>query len=289
MHKLEYYIVKTLFYIFSRISIKSGRRLAMVLYFIIAKIIRYRKKVILDNLHRVYGDSLPDDKKRLLNNIYKNFVFLWMEFLQLTHLNKNNLADHFNFNDLDKLDRALSKGKGVIFMTGHYGNFEWLGQALILKNYHVWGIAKKQSNPYVNEFIEKIRRELGAEVIYTKNAMKEGLEVLKKNHLLAIVADQDAGKKGVFVDFLGQPSSTAIGPAVFHLRSGAPILCAVAVRKDYGKFDIYFEEVTHNIKYKINDKKIKEITQLHASVLGKWVLKYPEQWFWMHRRWKTKP
>jgi KDO2-lipid IV(A) lauroyltransferase len=251
----------------------------MVLYFIIAKIIRYRKKVILDNLHRVYGDSLPDDKKRLLNNIYKNFVFLWMEFLQLTHLNKNNLADHFNFNDLDKLDRALSKGKGVIFMTGHYG----------IKNYHVWGIAKKQSNPYVNEFIEKIRRELGAEVIYTKNAMKEGLEVLKKNHLLAIVADQDAGKKGVFVDFLGQPSSTAIGPAVFHLRSGAPILCAVAVRKDYGKFDIYFEEVTHNIKYKINDKKIKEITQLHASVLGKWVLKYPEQWFWMHRRWKTKP
>ena len=170
------------------------------------------------------------------------------------------------------------------------GNFEWLGQMHGQLGHKTNGIAKRQRNPLVNQLIEKNRLRKNMGVIYTRNAMKEGIEVLKNKDILAIVTDQDAKSRGVFVDFLGIPSSTAVGPAVFHLRTGAPIIFLMSIRTDYGKFDAYYEEVCPKTDPRdVTDKKIKELTQLHSAVLDKWIRKYPEQWFWMHRRWKTKP
>jgi len=289
MHKLEYIIVKTLFGIFRVISFNTGKFLALILYFIISKLIRYRKKVILENLKLVYGDQLPQDRKLLLNSIYKNFVFLWMEFLQISKLNKKFFDRHFKLHNFEIVKKAFEDQKGIIMMSGHFGNFEWLGQMHALLGYKVSGIAKIQSNLYVNELIEKIRTKFGVGVVYTKTAMRDGQELLKRNEILALVTDQDAHKKGIFVDFLGIPSSTAVGPAIFHFRTGAPIIFAISVRKDYGVFDVYFEEVCSASEIEEPDQeRIKQITQLHTDALDKWIRKHPDQWFWMHRRWKTK-
>ncbi len=290
MHRIEYWIVKGLFNLLGNASLKTGKRVADVVYFLVAKVFRYRRKVILDNLHRVYGETLPAAERILLPQIYRNFVYLWMEFLQAGKLSKENVDGHFILHNMELVDQALNQKRGMILMAGHFGNFEWVGQLFTIKGYKISGIAKRQSNPYVNDLVERTRRHKGTGVIYTKNAMEEGLAALKRNEIIAIVADQDARKKGIFVDFLGQPSSTAVGPAIFYLRSGAPIYFVTSIRRDYGKFDVYLEPVIEDGAITgITDENIRYITQTHATVLEKWVRKYPEQWFWMHKRWKTHP
>lgn len=284
MHKTEYAIVKFLFWLFNTMSPKGGKRTAYILYLLVARVIRYRKKVILDNLYRVYGDNLPDDKRVLLKNIYKNFVYLWMEFLQMGQLSKENLSDHFHFHNLEIVDKAINEGKGLILLSGHFGNFEWEAAAMAILGYPIVGIAKKQSNPYVDKLIFENRTKYGSKIIYTKNAVKGGLRALRENEILCSIADQDARKAGVFVGFLGQPSSTAIGPAIFRLRSGAPFIFTVSVRRDYGRFDVYFEEILIS-----PTDDVLSITQKHSDMLEKWIRRYPEQWFWVHKRWKTKP
>ncbi len=289
MHKFEYAIVKLIFLVFGRLSFKAGKRAADVLCFLISKVLRYRRKVILSNLERVYGNELPAPKEKLLHGIYKNFIYLWMEFLQTSRLHPDEIDSHITMHGIELVDDALKKGKGVVFMSGHYGNFEWIGQYFSIKGYPISGIAKRQSNPYVNKLVEDIRATNGVKVVYTKNAMRDGLALLARNELLAIVADQDGRKRGVFVDFLGQPSSTPAGPAVFHLRSGAPVLMVISVRKEYGKFDVFIEPAYSGEPGPVTDELVHLITQKHSSVLEKWILKHPEQWFWVHKRWKTKP
>ena len=289
MYRIEYLIVKLLFGIFQNINLSAGKKIAYIIYFLTYRLFRYRRKVIISNLKLVYGESLPKPLSELLKGIYKNFIFLWMEFLQNNKVVKKNLSQIFTVHNPEIFDEAYKKNKGVIIISGHMGNFEWLGQMHGQSGRKISGIAKKQTNPLVNQLVEKIRLRENLGVIYMRNAMVEGIEVLKNKDLLAIVMDQDARKKGVFVDFMGMPSSTAVGPAVFHLRTGAPLIFLMSIRRDYGKFDAYYEEICPAAEpSEVTDQKIKEITQIHSSVLEKWILKYPEQWFWMHRRWKTR-
>ncbi len=290
MHRIEYFLVKSLFWLFNRMSFKGGKRAAGVVYFLVAHVFRYRRQVILNNLRLVYGDRLPGPQKQLLKNIYRNFVFLWMEFLQIPSLTRENLDQRIHFHNIELLDQVLAQGNGLILLSGHFGNFEWLAHYFGLKGYKVSGIVKHQSNPYVDRLVESMRTRNGARLIYTKNAMAEGTKVLEQKEILALVADQDARHKGVFVDFMGVPSSTPVGPAVFRLRSGAPMYFIISIRKDYGEFDVWMEPVLPDFKKdEVNDRNIFEITQKHTTVLEKWVRKYPEQWFWVHRRWKTRP
>jgi len=289
MHKIEYVLVKILLFVFSRLSIRTGKKIASVVVFIVAHVVRYRRKIILQNLHRVYGNDLPEPEKIFLKKIYRHFVYLWMEFLQNNRLQKDTMDGHFRFYNFDLLTKALKKGKGAILVSAHMGNFEWLGQVVGLKGIPVSGIAKRQSNPYVNDLIEKNRRQFGVGVIYTRQAIPQAVAALQKNEVIGIVADQDARSHGIFVDFLGQPSSTAVGPVIMHLRSGAALLFAITIRRDYGHFDFYFQEIAGQTVLEINDENIRALTQRHVHILEEWVRRYPEQWFWMHRRWKSKP
>jgi KDO2-lipid IV(A) lauroyltransferase len=288
MHKFEYVIVKILFMLLNSLSLRTGRQIGLILYFIVARILRYRRSVILENLYRVYGETLPMDKGHLLKEIYKNFVFLWMEYLQADFRKRNEMAQSCRFHNLELVDKELKKGKGLILVTGHMGNFEWFAYVMAMMGYSIAGVAKRQSNPYINEMIFKSRTKFGTEVIYTKTAMKDGLKTLLENKILGLVADQDAKNRGIFVDFLGVPSSTAVGPAVFHLRSGAPIMFCTSVRRDYADFDVYFEAPLKSFEGPVNDDKVREITELHVAALERWVHQNPEQWFWTHRRWKTR-
>ncbi len=291
MHKIEYILVKSLFSIFQKLSFQSGKRAGQVLAILIGTIFHYRRRVVVKNLHLVYGQKLPGPKKQLLHAIYRNFAYLWMEVLQSPRLTRKNLEERIRLHNREVIDKALEKGKGLILISAHLGNFEWIAHLFAFLGYRMNAIAKRQSNPYVNAFIEKVRTRSGTQVIYTKDATREGIRVLNKNEILGFVADQDARHRGVFVEFMGQPSSTAVGPAVFHLRSAAPICMIIVIRRDYGRFDVYFEDVLDALPeaQKITDRRIQEITQLHTSKLEKWIRQYPQQWFWTHRRWKTQP
>ena len=289
MKTIEYLVVKFLFFVFSRLSIKNGKRLALLFTYLVEHVFRYRRQVILSNLHRVYGEQLPLPEKKFLHKIYKNFVFLWMEFLQLNHFNAQTIKQFMHFKNPKVIQHLEKREKGAILYSGHFGNFEWLGHALALQGLPIWAIAKKQSNQKVDRFIMKLRERFGMKIVYTKQARAVCEQALKNKELVAIVFDQDARKRGVFVDFLGQPSSTAVGTAVLHLRTNAEIVLLIALRRDYAKFDVFAKIIEPPPRSGDLQQDILNITQKISSEFEVWVRKYPEQWFWMHRRWKTQP
>ena len=290
MKNVEYFLVRGLFFVFSHISLRWGKRLALGLNFLTEHIIRYRRKVILENLHKVYGEQLPKPQKQLIHEIYKHFIFLWMEFLQSPHLNPETVNRLLRIKNPEVLERIKKREYGYIFISGHFGNFEWLGQAMSMMHLPpITAIAKKQSNLKVDAFIVKLRQRHGARIVYTKEAMRESEKALRNKEIVAIAFDQDARNRGVFVNFMGLPSSTALGTAVLHLRTGAKIILMEALRRDYALFDVYLEEVKiPDLEGDLN-QKIVAITQLYTSKFEKWVRRYPEQWFWVHKRWKTQP
>jgi KDO2-lipid IV(A) lauroyltransferase len=187
------------------------------------------------------------------------------------------------------MEEAIEENRGLILVTGHLGNYEWAVHFCIFQLKNVFAIMKRLKNKRINDLIVSIRELSGGKVIYKKSALRNGLRILKRGESLAIVSDQDAGNQGVFVSFLGKSASTATGTAIFHLKTGAPMVFVTGIRRNLGKIDIYFERIPDSTDKTVNDEAIRDITQSHTSILEKWIRKFPTQYFWTHRRWKTKP
>ena len=184
---------------------------------------------------------------------------------------------------LKELQSLLAQKKGVVFISGHFGAWEMLGQ-WIGKNVPLFvGVAQKQKNRGAHKFFINQREIAGIKHIFRGNSVKLMYNVLSKNGMLGLVSDQDAKKKGVFVDFFGTPASTPKGAALFHINAEAPILLGVCFKENFQKYHIHFKTI--NTK----NKSIKHITQEYTGYLESYIKKYPDQYFWFHRRWKTKP
>jgi Kdo2-lipid IVA lauroyltransferase/acyltransferase len=289
MKKLEYYIVIGLYSLLKRIPLSYGHNFSVFLSFLIRNVFCYRNQTVKDNLIKAFPNLSEKECKAIEKEVYYNFSSLWIEFLQNWRIDDEYIDKYFNIFGWDVLEDAIKENKGVIVLTGHIGNIEWLGQFMSINLPEIYAIGKKISNPYIHEFVEKNRTQNGAIIIYTKNAFEKSIELLTNNKILAIAGDQDARKRPVWVDFFGIPSATAQGAAVFHLKTDAPIVFMAQIRTKWGQFDLHFEKIQIPENLEFNEKNIFEVTQLHTKVLEKWIKNYPGQYFWTHRRWKSKP
>jgi KDO2-lipid IV(A) lauroyltransferase len=158
---------------------------------------------------------------------------------------------------------------------------------------------QEQNNPHVDALIHDIRTKMRMPSIPRGAALRGILKALRERKFVAILADQDAGSNGIFVNFLGRPASTGRGPAAFVMKSHAPIVFLVAVRQPNGRHLVEAELLTFdfspNGSHGANDaaewdeeQKLHKITAAWTEVLEKYICQYPDHWFWMHRRWKTK-
>jgi len=180
------------------------------------------------------------------------------------------------------LQSFLKQKKGIVFITGHFGAWEILGQ-WVARNVPLFvGVAQKQKNRGAHNFFINQRELAGTKHIIRGNSVKEMYKVLSNNGLLGLVSDQDAKSKGVFVDFFGTPASTPKGAALFHINTRAPLLLGVCFKENFQKYHIHFKAI--NTK----NKSLEEITQEYTSQLEFYIKQYPDQYFWFHRRWKTK-
>jgi KDO2-lipid IV(A) lauroyltransferase len=289
MQIIEFIFVKLLYGIFRIVPYAFNRILCPLLRFIIQYIIRYRRVTIEQNLKNAFPDLSKQKTSLLVKEVYQNLTMLALEYLQSWRLNPSYFNENFSVHNWESLQEAREEGKGIILIAGHMGNFEWMGFFILQYIPQIYAIVKKIKNKKVNDFFVKTRERHGFKLLDKKIAFKNGLRALKANKIVAIVGDQDAKNKGVFVDFFGILSSTATGAALFHLQTGAPIVCCTSIRKEFGKFDLHFERLPDLPLQANKEQRIISITQAHTKVLEKWVKKYPGQYFWSHRRWKTKP
>ena len=219
-------------------------------------------------------------RELILKNSYIFFIRNTMQFLSFP---KGFQNAHITVNGKEYLDKALTKKKGVILVTGHFGVWEimlaWFG----LNQYSMLVVGQKQKNSGADTFVNQLRENTGIKMIPRKSSLEFMYEALARNNILTLASDQDAKKRGIFVKFFSLPASTPKGAGRFHLEYGSPLIFVTChlERPNNHVLDILPIPTDSN-------SNIASITQSFTLMLENIITAYPEQYFWFHRRWKTK-
>jgi len=288
MKKLEFWIL-IIFYKFLRyLPLRVSKIFAELLSIIIQYVFAYRRQLVYKNLKSAFPEKNEQEIKSIIRSVYRAFMQLWVELLNSWRLNNKYFSKNFRVYHWEVVENAIKEGRGLIVYSGHLGNFEWLAYYLGTNLKNLYAIMKKVRNRYVNDFIVQIREDHGCHLIYSKGALKKSIRILREGNALLVVGDQDAGKQGIFVDYFGKPASTAAGAAILHIKTGAPVVLGVAIRRKMGQFDLFFERIPDYPAKTCDDNSIYQFTQIQSSKLEDIVRKHAGQYFWTHRRWKTK-
>lgn len=235
--------------------------------------IQIKNRLKISNIKSIY----------ILLKSYINLSCLLLEFLNIPNLNKKNLENDFEVSGLKHFDDALKKEKGVLLLTAHIGNWEVLGQYLVILNYPLSSIAKTQKYEAIDRFINKIRCSHNMEIVTKGFGLKALINALKNKRIIGILQDIDAKNNGIMINFLNKPASTPTTIANLHKKYKTPIVPAFLVRKRYHKYRII---VLPPIE--MYDKEKKEILKKCNDIISEIIYKYPAQWLWLHNRWRTK-
>ncbi|MFB3896582.1 MAG: lysophospholipid acyltransferase family protein [bacterium] len=268
------------------ISLFIGRRLGDFVY----SVLHLRRKVVMQNLNMVFGNEKSiAELKCIAKHTYQNFGMTLIEFIRLPITTVLSIKKYIRFDGKQYLDSVLAQNRGVIVMTGHFNNWELMGAAHTFSDYKVSVYARKLRNSVVNDLVNGNRTKVGMEVISKQLATREMLKALKTNHIIAFLIDQDARSHGIFVDFFGKPASTFRGPASFSVRTKTPILPIFMSRENHAFHLIHIEPPLIPNPEANEDEEIVRLTQAATRILEDYIRRYPDQYFWFHKRWKTQP
>ena len=192
--------------------------------------------------------------------------------------------------DFDETLQVLLAGRGVILVTGHYGSFEIVGHLLAALGFDVAAVMRPLDNVYLNRFIVSSRRTHGLRLLDKRGASAEAEGMLREGTLVGFIGDQDAGRKGIFVEFFGRPASTYKSIGLLAMATGSPIVVGYARRRGgAAHYDVGVQRVIHPREWESRDDPLRWITQAYTSAIEQIVRAQPEQYLWMHRRWKSQP
>jgi KDO2-lipid IV(A) lauroyltransferase len=248
-----------------------------------------RREVTLTNLRAAFPEKTEAERTAIARSCYGHFATTAIEFARLPGLTPEERLRHCEVTGVEHIAELAAQGRGAIMLTAHFGNWEWMGSLLPALGYPVHVVAGEQRNRAVGAWIEGVRRSLGEGVLSAIHDLRGILHALGKRQFVAIVADQDAGGDGIFVDFLGRPASTAVGPVRLARRFGAPILMGFSRRREDGRLNVQFLRPFRVPEEGDEEEVLRSFTSRWSAILEEQVRACPEQWFWMHRRWKTQP
>ena len=285
VHLLSYIILQITCFILILLPLGFSYFLARGIGDFAWHVLRYRRQIVMDNLQIAFGREMSKSQlEEIAVESYKQIATSFIELLIGPKLQKE-IQRILQAEQIELIQELLRQGHGLITVTGHLGGWELQAAAAATVIAEPLTVAAvQQSNPYINRFITKRRNAMGMQVAGTKEAMKLLLKALRNQQVIGLAADQNAGAHAVFVDFFGKTAATHPGPAQLALKFNAPMLVAVAVRIGPAQFKILSQKV--EIK---EDDTVETLTQRHVKILESFIRQYPEQYFWLHRRWKTRP
>lgn len=262
-----------------------GRRLGGIAFFFNKK----RRLVAYANLKAAFcKEKGPRELKVLTKRVYQNMVQTFMEVLNLTKINRKYCDRYVEVVNMDRIRNAAKSGRGTILLTGHFGNWEMSSLVSSVEGFPILVLAREQKMKRLNELLNALRESNGCKVIRKGMSTKNILRALHDKHIVGILSDQDAGKNGVFVDFFGRPTSSHSGPIEIAKHTGSIILPNFIVRTKGPYHKLYLEEY---IDFRNTDSEdaVKENLQKFMSLLESYIRKHPDQWLWLHKRWKSTP
>jgi len=253
----------------------------------LARRLGIRRAVADDNLARAFPDRSVADRRAILLEHYRELGRIVMEYPRIPELVQARGDDVVAVTGLEHVLAARERGRGAIVMAGHFGNFElsgaWLGQHVPLDF-----VTRPLSNPHVDRWVADLRRRAGVGMLRADRDVREIYAALRANRCVAMLADQDARRQGVFVPFFGRPASTPTGPARIALATGAAMIMGTIARRADGGHLLQIEPPFEPPSGK-SDEAVAELTRQHTARLEARVRQHPWNWFWLHKRWKTQP
>jgi len=259
---------------FKTLSDKGVKRFMNFISVNIGYRIGIRKKLVIQQMKRALPHLSHQQVLDYTKRMYQHFGLMVYEIFKC---DKDALVDNASIEGLDNIEEAINSGKSVLLATGHFGNWEMLGFYLLKRKIRLSAIAKKQRNPFFDEYFVQFRAKYGLDLIYQKGALKGILRAIKDNRMIFFLHDQDARKSGEIMPFMNHDASVFMGIAKIALKANLPIMPAYHIRTKEGKSIFRFDKIFYP-----SDENMTAFESL-----AEMITKYPELWFWVHKRWKS--
>jgi KDO2-lipid IV(A) lauroyltransferase len=262
-----------------------GRALGALAYALLGE----QRRLAAAHLEYAWGASLSAaQRSRIVRGVFRNLGQTAMEWLVLPRFSKEDLQRLIDVQGLEHLRAALSRGNGVIMVTGHLGNWELLPVCLRELGFEGGVLARRLRYPEYESFLIKLRGARGIPT-FARGSIKEVAKLLRANQIVGVLTDQDTNSlEGVFVEFFGHPAYTPVGPSALSMITGSPILPCFVVREG-ARFRLVIEPPVAVPPLEDRARTLTAMTQAWSRTIESYIRRYPDQWVWMHRRWKTQP
>ena len=281
-----YLFLTILSYIFQilprKFALLIGRCLGTLIYYIYP----IRKSIAMKNLDIDFPEYDHDKKSAILRSCYKHFGMVLIDFFRLPKVKREK--DKIIVNVPTKSIELMRSKPGGIILTGHLGNWEYIGPMLSIHNIKSAGVALIQKNNKSDRFFNELRISDNMKVIPINSGSKVMIQHIKDGYYLGLISDQNAGRKGTEALFFNNPVSVPKGAAAFHLKTNTPILLGFCILCKDLHYKLSFHELDLKGLPQISDDAIVEINQRFTKVLEETVREYPEQYFWFHRKWNRE-
>ena len=269
------------------VALRCGGLLGMLAYHIDQR----HREVARDNLRHALPDRCadPDECDRIVRACFRHFCTMAIEIVWLPRrMHLHNWRRYATETRLGDFLRGILADRPFLIVTCHFGNWEVPGYVVGLVGFRTYAIARELDNPYLDKFLKKFRQKTGQTVLAKKGDFDQITQILAAGGAIATLGDQDAGPRGLFVDFFGRPASTHKAIALLALEHNVPMVVLGTPKLD-GRYRIWGIDVIYPEDYEKSPDAIRAITQRFTTGLESLIRMAPEQYFWVHRRWKHAP
>lgn len=245
---------------------------------------RRRRQMAIANVQAALGVE-RQEAVRIARASAVRFGRMFLEVLHMPALTRESIKTYAPIHGLEHMQQVLQEGKGAILVTAHSGNWEVLGASMALHDIPTVGVAQKQTSAVMDRFINHVRRSSGLEISY-KSGVRDMIQLLGKGNVIGLLSDQDAGDDGIYVDFFGRKASTPKGAAFLARLKGCAIIPAFITEQPDGTHRCEFLPPLRVAETKDKEGDIRSATEQYTQLIEKHIRQHPEEWFWLHNRWK---
>ena len=254
------------------------------------KIDARHRKIARVNLDLAYEDKInEEEKRRITKKCYKNLLYNMRDFVENQGTSKERLLSKVTIHNEHFYTDVKQEGKGVIFLTAHYGNWELLPLCMGATFGKLWGVGRNLDSEKMNEVLKKNRNQFNVHMLEKSGAIRGLFKALKNGENIGLLVDQNTRKKeGILIDFFGKLARHTPSAALIARKTGTPIVPAYITTNDYINYDITFYEPIITLKTDDSEEDIQKSVQAQANITEQIIRKKPDEWFWLHRRWKNQ-
>jgi KDO2-lipid IV(A) lauroyltransferase len=290
-HKAESALAHAILGFLGRMPRPLARWLAACTTFLIYWLVPRYRRVAHRNLRLAMPQLTAAERRRLVRGVYLSLGRMLAEFAHFPEYTGANVSRTVTYDGFENYAAAVRRGRGVLFLTAHLSAWELGAFAQSIYGYPLCIVIRALDNPFINELVNRYRMLGGNRIIEKRDFLRGILEALKNNETVGILMDQNASlQEGVFVEFFGRLACTSAGMAKIALRTDAAVVPAFTIwDADRKRYRIRFDPPLELIRTADNQADVAANTQLFTSVLERYIRGHPDQWLWIHRRWKTRP